>query len=70
MTPEEYLNKKKAEQFNGRESYYTVLLDDAVKAVEMARIENKPADNIPASALYGWIARNADVSTPLPYPHV
>ena len=55
MTPEEYLNKKKAEQFNGRESYYTVLLDDAMKAVEMARNENKPADNIPASAVYGWI---------------
>lgn len=55
MTPEEYLNKKKAEQFDGRESYYTVSLDDAMKAVEMARNENKPADNIPASALYGWI---------------
>lgn len=55
MTPEEYLNKKKAEQFNGRESYYTVSLDDAMKAVEMARSENKPDDNIPASAIYGWI---------------
>lgn len=55
MTPEEYLNKKKAEQFNGRESYYTVLLEDAIKAVEMARGENKPADNIPASELYRWI---------------
>lgn len=55
MIPEEYLNKKKAEQFDGRESYYTVSLDDAMKAVEMARSENKPADNIPASAIYGWI---------------
>ena len=55
MTPEEYLDKKKAEQFDGRESYYTVSLDDAMKAVEMARSENKPADNIPVSAIYGWI---------------
>lgn len=55
MTPEEYLNKKKTEKFNGRESYYTVSLDNAMKAVEMARSENKPADNIPASAIYGWI---------------
>ena len=55
MTPEEYLNKKKAEQFNGRESYYTFLLDDAMKAVEMARGENKPALNTPAPVQYGWI---------------
>lgn len=55
MTPEEYLNKRKAEQFDGRESYYIVLLDDAMKAVEMARSENKSADNIPIPAQYGWI---------------
>lgn len=55
MTPEEYLNTKKAEQFDGRESYYTVLLDDAMKAVEMARSENKLAGNVPVTELYGWI---------------
>lgn len=55
MTPEEYLDKKKSGRFIGGELYYTVSLDDAMKAVEMARSENKPADNIPASAIYGWI---------------
>lgn len=70
MTPEEYLNKKKAEQFDGRESYYTVSLDDAMKAVEMARSENKPADNIPASAIYGWICPKCGRVYSLPYPHV
>lgn len=66
MTPEEYLNKRKAEQFDGGESYYTVLLDDAMKAVEMSRSENKPALDTPASSQYGWICPNADVSGHLP----
>ena len=41
MTPEEYLDKKKSGRFTGGELYYTVSLDDAMKAVEMARSENK-----------------------------
>lgn len=55
MTPEEYLDKEKTGRFIGGEIYYTVSLDDAMKAVEMARNENKPADNIPIPVQYGWI---------------
>lgn len=70
MTPEEYLDKKKAEQFNGRESYYTVSLDDAVKAVEMTRNEKKLLTIYHHQRYTDGSARNADMSTPLPYPHV
>lgn len=55
MTPEEYLDKKKSGRFIGGKIYYTVSLDDAMKAVEMARNENKPDDNIPIPVQYGWI---------------
>lgn len=55
MTPEEYLNEKKTGRFTGGELYYTVSLDDAIKAVKMARSENKPALDTPAPSQYGWI---------------
>ena len=55
MIPEEYLNEKKTGRFTGGELYYTVSLDDAIKAVKMARSENKPALDTPAPSQYGWI---------------
>nr|DAL26972.1 MAG TPA_asm: hypothetical protein [Bacteriophage sp.] len=53
MIPEEYLNEKKTGRFTGGELYYTVSLDDAIKAVKMARSENKPALDTPAPSQYG-----------------
>lgn len=39
ITPEEFLNKKKIESYPGGQISYTVSLDDAIEAINMARKE-------------------------------
>jgi hypothetical protein len=51
MTPEEYIKSKRHEDYPGGHLCYTVSEEDALKAIEMARNENK--NN--TAAMQGWI---------------
>ena len=51
MTAEEYIKSKRVEDCAGSHLYYRVSEEDALKAIEMARNENK--NN--AVGMQGWI---------------
>lgn len=51
MTAEEYIKSKRVEDYAGGHFYYRVSEEDALKAIEMARNENK--SNL--ACMQGWI---------------
>lgn len=51
MTAEEYIKSKRVEDYEGGNLYYLVSEEDALKAIEIARNENK--NN--AVGMQGWI---------------
>ena len=56
MTPEEYIKSKQTEHFDGRDSYYTIDVKYAERAVEMAREQERtPAAKPGVFGQQGWI---------------
>lgn len=53
MTPEEYIKSKRVQDCTGGHFYYKVSEEVALKAIEMARNEQKANNN--SAGLQGWI---------------
>lgn len=53
MTPEEYIKSKRVQDCAGGHFYYRVSEEVALKAIEMARNEQKANSN--STGLQGWI---------------